>query len=34
MVVPAEIFELASDMWEPADDDECRGRDLQRVASG
>lgn len=32
MVVPSEIFELASDMWEPPDDDECRGRDLRRVA--
>jgi predicted kinase len=26
MVVPPEVFERASDMWEPPDDDECRRR--------
>jgi len=28
MVVPPHIFDLASDLWEPPDDDECRGRDI------
>jgi predicted kinase len=31
MVVPPHIFELASDMWEPPGDDECRGRDVRFV---
>lgn len=31
MVVPAHIFELASDMWEPLDDEECAGRDVRRI---
>jgi len=29
MEVPPHIFELASDMWQPPDADECRGRDVQ-----
>ncbi|MEM6995316.1 MAG: AAA family ATPase [Myxococcota bacterium] len=33
MVVPPEIFELASDMWEPLADDECEGRDVRFVAT-
>lgn len=28
MVVPPEIFELASDMWEPLTDEECVGREV------
>lgn len=28
MVVPEHIFELASDMWEPLEEDECSGRDV------
>jgi predicted kinase len=28
MVVPGHIFELASDMWEPLEQDECNGRDV------
>ncbi len=31
MIVPPEIFELASDLWEPPDVDERVGRDLQFV---
>jgi predicted kinase len=31
MVVPAAIFELASDRWQPPDDEECRGRDVRFV---
>jgi predicted kinase len=29
MVVPRHFFELASDMWEPPEADECRGRDVR-----
>lgn len=29
MVVPLPIFERASDLWEPPDDDECRSRDIR-----
>jgi predicted kinase len=29
MVVPPEIFELASDMWQPLDDAECADRDVR-----
>ncbi len=28
-VVPAEFFELASDLWEPPDDDEARHRSIR-----
>jgi predicted kinase len=31
MVVPPHVFELASDMWEPPEDDEAEGRDLRFV---
>jgi predicted kinase len=31
MIVPAPIFELASDMWEPPDASECEGRDVRFV---
>ncbi len=31
MVVPPEIFELASDMWEPVTADECDGRDVRFI---
>jgi predicted kinase len=31
--VPPHIFELASDMWQPLDDAECRGRDVRLIAS-
>ena len=31
MVVPAAIFELASDLWEPPDADECEGRDVRFI---
>ena len=31
--VPPHIFELASDMWQPLDDAECRGRDVRFIAS-
>lgn len=31
MVVPPEVFELASDLWQPPSDDECRGRDVRFV---
>jgi predicted kinase len=33
MEVPPEFFELASDMWQPPDDDECRGRDVRFFGS-
>jgi predicted kinase len=33
MVVPDSIFELASDAWEPPDDDEIRERRIQMIAS-
>jgi len=29
MLVPPEIFELASDLWEPPERDECEGRDVR-----
>jgi predicted kinase len=32
MVVPMEIFELASDLWEPLDERECAGRDVRYIA--
>lgn len=28
MLVPREFFELASDLWEPLEADECDGRDV------
>jgi predicted kinase len=31
MLVPAEIFELASDLWEPLDERECASRDVRFV---
>lgn len=31
MVVPPEIFELASDLWEPPENDECEGRDVRSM---
>jgi predicted kinase len=31
MLVPPEIFELASDLWEPLDERECTGRDVRFV---
>ncbi len=31
MIVPPAIFELASDLWEPPDDDECAGRKVTRI---
>lgn len=31
MVVPMEIFELASDLWEPLDETECAGRDVRII---
>ena len=34
MVVPPAIFELASDLWEPPDDDERRGRDVRDLDTG
>lgn len=33
MVVPREIFELASDLWQPLSDEECAGRDVRFVSS-
>ncbi|WP_257459188.1 AAA family ATPase [Archangium lipolyticum] len=33
MVVPPHIFELASDMWEPLDEDECSGRDVRFIST-
>lgn len=32
MVVPPEVFELASDLWEPVESDERRGRDVRDVS--
>jgi predicted kinase len=34
MLVPAEVFELASDLWEPPDPGECEGRDVTFVRTG
>lgn len=34
MEVPDQIFELASDMWEPPDDLECSGRDVRFISTG
>ncbi len=34
MVVPSAVFELASDLWEPLDDDEVRGREVRFFGSG
>lgn len=34
MEVPDQIFELASDMWEPPDDVECSGRDVRFISTG
>jgi predicted kinase len=34
MVVPLEIFELASDLWESPDDQERRGRDVRTFDEG
>lgn len=34
MVVPPAIFELASDLWEPLDDEEARGREVRRIDTG
>lgn len=34
MIVPPAIFELASDLWEPLDDDERRGREVVDVDGG
>lgn len=34
MEVPDQIFELASDMWEPPDDFECSGRDVRFISTG
>jgi predicted kinase len=31
MVVPPQIFELASDLWERPDEDECRGREVRFI---
>jgi predicted kinase len=31
MIVPPEIFEYASDLWEPADAAECAGRDVSFI---
>lgn len=31
MEVPRHIFELASDMWEPPEEEECRGREIRSV---
>jgi predicted kinase len=31
MVVPAAVFELASDLWEPPDATECEGRDVRFI---
>jgi hypothetical protein len=33
MEVPLAFFELASDRWEPLDEDECRGRDVHFVST-
>lgn len=29
MEVPAAVFEMASDLWQPPDEDECRGREFR-----
>jgi predicted kinase len=34
MVVPSDVFELASDLWEPPSAGECEGRDVRFVGSG
>ena len=34
MVVPLAIFELASDLWQPLEADECEGRDVRFIDSG
>jgi len=34
MVVPSAVFELASDLWEPLDADECSGRDVLFFGAG
>jgi hypothetical protein len=34
MVVPPDVFELASDLWEPPDETECLGRDIRFVEKG
>lgn len=31
MLVPLEFFELASDLWEPLEADECDGRDVMTL---
>ncbi|MCG8589866.1 MAG: ATP-binding protein [Proteobacteria bacterium] len=31
MEVPRHVFELASDLWEPPDEDECRQRDVRFI---
>ncbi len=33
MVVPPHIFDLASDLWEPPDEAECRGRDVRFIST-
>lgn len=33
MVVPPEVFELASDLWQPLADDESDGRAVERIAT-
>lgn len=33
MVVPPDVFELASDLWEPPSRSECAGRDVRFVGS-
>ena len=33
MVVPPQIFELASDLWQPLDTDECEGREIHFLDS-
>lgn len=34
MVVPPHVFELASDLWEPPDEAECRGREVEFMTTG
>lgn len=34
MVVPPQIFELASDLWQPPDADECEGREVHFLDGG
>jgi hypothetical protein len=31
MDVPAEFFELASDLWQPPEESECVGRDVRFI---